>query len=185
MRRREFVTTLGGIAATAAWPLTARAQQSKVRRIGVLDLGNVDAQSFRTELREGLRKSGYIEGQSIEYTFSAADDNANLSKLAAELVALKVDVLVALYTPCVFAARQATREIPIVSLSADPVRLGLVASLTRPGGNITGVSTMAGELHGKCVQVFHDMLPSVQRVAVFLKDGDALADALVEEARLA
>ena len=95
---------------------------------------------FRTELREGLRKSGYIEGQNIEYAFRSANDNATLSKLAAELVALKVDVLVALYTPCALAAQQATRDIPIVTVSGDPVGLGLVASLARPGGNITGIS---------------------------------------------
>ena len=184
MLLREFelaLRLLGG--AAVAWPVVARAQQAK--RVGVLDLGNVDAQSFRTELREGLRKSGYIEGQSIEYAFRSADDNATLSKLAAELVALKVDVLVALYTPCVVAAQQATRETPIVSVSGDPVRLGLVASLARPGGNITGISLMAAELYGKCVQVFHDMLPSVQRVAVVINGGDALADALLEEVRLA
>jgi hypothetical protein len=129
VKRREFITLLGG--AAAAWPVVVRAQQAK--RVGVLDLGNVDAQSFRTELREGLRKSGYIEGQNIEYAFRSADNNAGLSKLAAELVALKVDVLVALYTPCALAAQQATREIPTVTVSGDPVGLGLVASLARPG----------------------------------------------------
>ena len=140
MKRREFITLLGG-ATAAAWPVMARAQHPK--RIGVLDLGNVDAQSFRTELREGLRKSSYIEGQNIEYAFRSGNDNATLSKLAAELVALKVDVLVALYTPCALAAQQATRDIPIVTVSGDPVGLGLVASLARPGGNITGISLMA------------------------------------------
>jgi putative ABC transport system substrate-binding protein len=86
--------------------------------------------------------------------------------LAAELVALKVDVLVALYTPCALAAQQTTREIPIATVSGDPVGLGLVASMAQPGGNITGISLMAAELHGKCVELFRDMLPSVHRVAV-------------------
>jgi putative ABC transport system substrate-binding protein len=182
VKRREFITFLGG-ATVAAWPVMARAQQPK--RIGVLDLGNVDAQSFRTELREGLRKSGYIEGQSIEYAFRSANDNATLSKLAAELVALKVDVLVALYTPCALAAQQATRDIPIVTVSGDPVGLGLVASLARPGGNITGISLMAPELYGKCVELFRDMLPSAHRVAVVSNGADALSDALIEKVQLA
>ena len=182
MKRREFITLLGG-ATAAAWPVMARAQHPK--RIGVLDLGNVDAQSFRTELREGLRKSGYIEGQNIEYAFRSGNDNATLSKLAAELVALKVDVLVALYTPCALAAQQATRDIPIVTVSGDPVGLGLVASLARPGGNITGISLMAAELHGKCVELFRDMLPSVHRVAVVGKDADPFSKPLLEKVRLA
>ena len=110
--RREFITALGGTA--LAWPSAARAQQ--VKRVGVLDLGNADAQSFATELREGLRKNGYIEGQNIEYVSRSSVNIANLSKLAAELVGLKVDVLVALYSPCSLAAQQATREIPIVGL---------------------------------------------------------------------
>jgi putative ABC transport system substrate-binding protein len=120
-----------------------------------------------------LREYGYFEGQNIEYVFRSADNNASsLPMLAAELVALKVDVLVALYTPCALAAQQATREIPIVTVSGDPVGLGLVASLSRPGGNITGISLMAAELHGKCVELFRDMLPSVHRVAVVANAAD-------------
>jgi putative tryptophan/tyrosine transport system substrate-binding protein len=120
MRRREFITVIGG--ATVALPLSARAQQTKVWRVGVLILGNADAQSFGTELREGLRKSGYIEGQNIEYLFRSADNNITvLSKLAAELVVLKVDVLVALYTPCALAAQKATRDIPIVPCQGIPL----------------------------------------------------------------
>ena len=179
--RREFITALGGTA--LAWPLAARAQQ--VKRVGVLDLGNADAQSFATELREGLRKGGYIEGQNIEYAFRSSDYIANLPKLAAELVGLKVDVLVALYPPCALAAQQATREIPIVTISGDPVALGLVASLARPGGNITGISLMAAELHGKCVELLHDMLPSARRVAVIANTADALTNLLIEKVRLA
>src|SRR5262249_44587974 len=139
MRRREFITLLRG--AVVIWPLDTPAQQSKPRRVGVLILGNADAQSFGAELRAGMREYGYFEGQNIEYVFRSADNNASsLPTLAAELAALKVDVLVALYTPCALAAQQATREIPIVTVSGDPVGLGLVASLSRPGGNITGIS---------------------------------------------
>ena len=97
MRRREFITLLGG--AALVWPLEARAQQSKLRRVGALILGNADAQSFGTELRAGLREYGYFEGQNIEYVFRSADNNASsLPVLAAELVALKMDVLVAGFT---------------------------------------------------------------------------------------
>jgi putative tryptophan/tyrosine transport system substrate-binding protein len=142
--RRQFMFALGGVA--AGWPLTARAQQSKVRLIGVLLLGNADAESFRTELRDGLRKLGYVEGQNINFKFLSADGKFDLlPKLAAELVALRVDVIVALYTPCALAAQQATREIPVVVVSGDPVGTGLVTSLNRPGGNITGISLMAAE----------------------------------------
>jgi putative ABC transport system substrate-binding protein len=123
-----------------------------------------------------LRKGGYVEGQNIEFAFRSSGNIANLSKLAAELVALKVDVLVALYSPCAIAAQQATREIPIVSLSGDPVGLGLVASLAQPGGNITGISLMAADLHGKCVELFHDMLPSARRVAVIANSADDRVD---------
>ena len=169
--RRQFMFALGGVA--AGWPLTAHAQQSKVRLIGVLLLGNADAESFRTELRDGLRKLGYVEGQNIIFDFRSAEGNIDLlPKLAAELVALRLDVIVALYTPCALAAQQATREIPVVVLSGDPVGTGLVTSLKRPGGNITGVSLMAAELHGKCVELFRDMLPSVRRVAVLLNAED-------------
>ena len=183
MRRRQFFILLGGTA--AAWPRVARAQQTKVWRVGVLILGNADAQSFGTELREGLRKSGYIEGQNIEYVFRSADNNiAVLSKLAAELAVLKVDVLVALYTPCALAAQKATRDIPIISVSGDPVGLGLVASLAQPGGNITGISLMAPELHGKCVELFRDMLPLVHRVAFVGNGADPLSKPVLEQVQL-
>src|SRR5262245_34958869 len=163
MRRREFIGLAG---AAAAWPVCARAQQSKVRRVGALLLGIADAESFRTELREGLRAAGYVEGKNVEFEFrSAGGDPALLPKLATELVALKVDAIVALFTPCALAAQQATREIPIVVVAGDPLRSGMVPSLARPGGNITGISLMAIELHGKCVELLRDLLPSVRRIA--------------------
>jgi putative tryptophan/tyrosine transport system substrate-binding protein len=182
IERRQLITALGGT--LVAWPLAAYAEQGKVWRVGVLDLGNADAQSFSTELREGLRKNGYIEGQNIEYVFRSSGNIANQPKLAAELVELKVDVFVALYSPGSLAAQQATREIPIVTVSGDPVGLGLVASLARPGGNITGISLMAAELQGKCVELLHDMLPSAHRVA-FIANNDALTKFLIEKVRLA
>jgi putative ABC transport system substrate-binding protein len=127
-RRREFITLLGGV--TAAWPFAALAQQSKVFRVGCLLLGNADAGSFRMELRDGLQMLGYVEGQNINFDFRSAEQNIDLlPKLAAELVELRFDVIVALYTPCALAAQQATRKIPIVVVSGDPVGTGLVTSL--------------------------------------------------------
>ena len=183
MIRRDFLTLLG---ATAVWPLAGHAQQTKVHRVGALLLGNADAESFRMELREGLRKSGYIEGQNLLFDFRSAEGKLDLlPKLAAELVALKVDVIVALYTPCALAAQQATHEIPIVVVSGDPVGTGLVASLARPGGNITGISLMAAELHGKCVELFRDILASVRRVAVLLNAEDPFWRQIREQVQLA
>ena len=141
MKRREFI---GGFSAATAWPLVALAQQTKLYRIGGLLLGNADAESFQMEMREGLRKSGFIEGQNLLFDFRSAEGKVDLlPKLAAELVALKVDVIVALYTPCALAAQQATHQIPIVVVSGDPVETGLVTSLAHPGGNVTGISLMA------------------------------------------
>jgi putative ABC transport system substrate-binding protein len=182
--RRQFMSALGGVA--AGWPLVAHAQRSKVRLIGALLLGNADAESFRMELRDGLRKLGYVEGQNINFEFRSADGNFDLlPKLAAELVALRVDVIAALYTPCALAAQRASREIPTVVVSGDPVGTGLVTSLNRPGGNITGESLTAAELPGKCVELFRDMLPSVRRVAVLLNAEDPLWKQIQEQIKLA
>jgi putative tryptophan/tyrosine transport system substrate-binding protein len=165
LKRREFITLLGG--AAAAWPLAARAQQPKLARIGALYIGTADEEAFKTNLRDGLRELGYVEGQNIAFEFRSAEGKLDrLPELAAELVRLKVDVIVAVYVPPSLAAKQATREIPIVVIVGDPVETGIVPSLARPGGNITGVSLMASALHGKSVELFRDMLPSVRRVGV-------------------
>jgi putative ABC transport system substrate-binding protein len=164
MRRRDFITLLGG---AVAWPLPTRAQQAKMARIGALYIGIADAEAFKTNLREGLRELGYVEGQNIAFEFRSAEEKLDrLPQLAAELVRLKVDVIVALYTPPALAAKQATQDIPIVTIVGDPVETGIVPSLARPGGNITGVSLMASVLTAKGVDLFRDMLPSVRRVAV-------------------
>ena len=149
-------------------------------------LGNADAELFRAELREGLRSSGYIEGQNVLLEFRSAEGKLErLPGLAAELVALKVDVIVAVYTPCAFAAQRATREIPIVILAGNPVETGLVSSLARPGGNITGISLVAAELHGKCVELFRDMLPSVRWVAALGNLADPSMKLIFDRVQLA
>ena len=178
MKRREFITLLGG--ATVAWPLSASGQQSKVARVGALYIGLADAELFKKELREGLRELGYIEGQNIAFEFRSAEGKLErLPELAAELVRLKVDVIVALYVPCALAAKQATREIPIVIVAADPVETGIVPSLARPGGNITGVSLMSAVFVGKCVELFREMLATTRQVAVLTNAADALFAKLV------
>ncbi len=178
LKRREFITVLGG--AAAAWPFAARAQQSKVARIGALYIGLADAESFKKEFREGLRDLGYVEGQNIAFEFRSAEGKLDrLPELAADLVRLKVDVIVALYVPCALAAKQATREIPIVIIAADPVETGIVPSLARPGGNITGVSLMSAVFVGKCVELFRDMLAATRKVAVITNAADPLFAKLV------
>ena len=164
MRRREFITLLG---ATVARPLSAHSQQSEMARIGALYIGAADAESFTKELREGLRELGYVEGQNIAFEFRSAEGQLDrLPKLAAELVRLKVDVIVALYTRPSLAAKQATHEIPIVVIAGDPVETGIVPSLARPGGNMTGVSLAGATSNAKSVELFRDMLPSLRRVGV-------------------
>jgi putative ABC transport system substrate-binding protein len=177
IRRRKFITLLGG---AAAWPLAARAQQSKVARIGVLYIGLADAESFKKELRDGLRELGYVEGQNIAFEFRSAEGKLDrLPELASELVRLKVDVIVALYVPSALAAKQATREIPIVIIAAEPIETGIVASWARPGGNITGVALMSAALVGKCVELFRDMISATRRIAVLTNAADPLFAKLV------
>jgi len=170
--------------AAASWPLALYAQQNKIVRVGALFLGNADADSFKTNLREGLRELGYVEGQNIAFEFRSAEGKADqLPVLAAELVRLKVDVIVALYVPCALAAKHATTEIPIVAIAADPVETGIVPSLARPGGNITGVSLMSAASNAKNIELFRDMLPTVRRVAVLVNAKDPIfAKAMIDEA---
>ncbi len=182
MRRREFNALLGG---AGAWPLCTRAQHSQMRRVGALILGNADAEAFRKEMREGLSKAGYVEGRNVLLDIRSAQGRVDLlPKLAAELVAARVDVLVALYTPCARAAQKATRDIPIVAIVSNLVETGLIASLARPGGNITGVSLMAAEAHGKVVEVFAEMLPSLRKVAALGNASDSFMPLFLEKVHL-
>jgi putative tryptophan/tyrosine transport system substrate-binding protein len=185
MRRRELLRLTGS--AILASPLVASAQPPKVVRIGALYIGTADAESFKRELREGLRELGYVEGQNVAFEFRSAEERLDrLPELAAELVRLKVDVIVALYVPCALAAKKATSEIPIVILAGDPVETGIVPSLAKPGGNVTGVSLMAIHSHGKSVELFRDMLPSIRRVAVLAHSTNPVfAEAMLRQIQLA
>jgi putative tryptophan/tyrosine transport system substrate-binding protein len=166
MRRREFITLLGG---AAAMPLTARAQQpGKVPRLGYLGFGPASAYDTRLEaLRAGLRDLGYVEGKNIVIEFRWADRVDQLPALAAELVRMKVDVIFASSSTLVEPARQATQTIPIVfSNHADPVGIGHVASLPRPGGNITGLSMLLTDLVAKELEILSEALPQAKRIGV-------------------
>ena len=173
MRRREFITLFGGT--VVAWPLTVRAQQpANVPTIGVLVLGTPEPEPFLKALRDGLRDIGYIEGQNIRLDIRTAEGKSDLLPVkAAELVRLKVDIIVTFQTPPSTAAKLATSEIPIVMAGAgDPVGTGLIASLARPGGNVTGLSAGAAEVAGKIVELIHEVLPSARRVAVLANETD-------------
>jgi len=184
MTRRQFITLLGG---AATWPLAARAQQRRLARIGALVLTIADAESLGRALREGLHELGYTEGQNFTLEFRSADGNADrLPDLAAELVRMPVDLIVATFTPCALAAKQTTTTIPIVVAAvADPVGSGLVQSLARLGGNITGFSNMAAETAGKSVELLRDMLPSLRRVAVLANPVDTFTRPFLEQVHLA
>ena len=188
MRRREFITLFGGAAVT--WPLAARSQQTATpHTIGILVLGNRDPVPFMTAFREGLRNLGYTEKQDIRLEFrSAGDDASALNGLAAELVRLKVDIIVAWQTPPAQAAKQATKEIPIVMTGVgDPVATGLIASLAHPGGNVTGNTAIAAELQAKVVELIRETLPSTRRVTVLANATDPFTKpflAQIEQAAL-
>ena len=183
MTRREFITLLGG---APAWPLVARAQQPKVPTIGALVIGNISPEEFWREFRQGLRDLGYIEGQNIRFEFRSAEGQIDrLPELAAELVRLKVDVIVTWFTPTAVAAKQATREIPIVMAeTGDPIGTGLVMSLPRPGGNVTGIASVTAELAGKSVQLIRDMLPSARRVTALANATDPFSKPFLEQIQL-
>jgi putative ABC transport system substrate-binding protein len=174
MQRREFITLLGG--AAAAWPRAARAQQEQIAIVGVLLTGaaSPSPEAFLKGLREALSDAGLVEGRNIRMEIRTAGGSAaRLPDLAKELVDLKVDVIVAHLTPAVQAARHAASEIPIVMAAAgDPLGTGLVSSLSRPGGNITGVSTAVAEVAGKTVELIHELFSWVRRVAVLSNEVD-------------
>jgi putative ABC transport system substrate-binding protein len=181
MRRRNFITLLGG---TAAWPLAARAQQpaAKIPRIGIID----DAPIWNS-FRQGLRDLGYLEGQNIAFEYRYADgEPARLAEVAAELVRRPVDLIATSGTPPTRAAKQATTTIPIVMIGiGDPVGAGLAASLARPGGNITGNTILGPDVAGKRLQLLMEVLPSVSRVAFLWNPDNASHPAQLAELQVA
>ena len=167
MIRREFITLLGG--AAVAWPLEARAQQrANVPQIGYLGSGSESAWANRVDaLRAGLRELGYSEGKNIGIEFRWAESADRLREYAAELARMNVDVIFATSSTEVEPARQATKTIPIVfATHADPVGIGHVASLARPGGNITGLTMLLTDLAAKELEIFKEALPHVSRIGI-------------------
>jgi putative tryptophan/tyrosine transport system substrate-binding protein len=181
MKRREFILALGGAAASPSflWPIAARAQQGeRMRRIGVL-MGyaesDLEAQAWVAAFREGLQKLGWAEGRNIriDFRWAAADEEA-MQRFAQELVALQPDLILSQITPTTAALLQQTRTIPIVfAMVADPVGSGFVASLSRPGGNVTGFAAIEGSLAGKWLELLKEIAPRINRVAFLFNPATA------------
>jgi putative tryptophan/tyrosine transport system substrate-binding protein len=183
--RRKFLATLGG---AAAWPLVARAQQPPMPVIGFLSSSApADRARYLTAFRQGLREPGYVEGQNvaIEYRW-AHDQHDRLPDLAADLVRRQVTVIAAHDTPSAIVAKAATTTIPIVFASGgDPVKLGLVASLNRPGGNVTGVSFVNAALGAKQLGLLHELQPGAMRVGVLVDPNYPLTESFVSDVQAA
>jgi putative ABC transport system substrate-binding protein len=186
MKRRAFISLLGG---AAAWPLAVRAQQSgKTYRLGQLSGGTaVSRIPLLGAFMRGMRDLGYVEGQNfiVEHRYAEGKFD-RLPSLARELLAWKPDVLLVSTTPGNLAAKAATSTVPIVMVGvADPLGVGLVASLARPGGNITGVTNIGAELAGKRVEILKEIVPAASRVAVFINPDDQNAPLQMKSAKLA
>jgi len=176
MRRREFVTLLGG--AATAWPLAARAQQVTMPVIGLLDSRPLDAITDRLRgFRQGLKDTGYVDGENVAIVYRFAENQDDrLPTLAAELVSRHVAVIATSGLQPTLAAKAATKTIPIVFLVGDdPVRLGLVPNLPRPGGNITGINVLSSELAGKRLELLRELVPQAARIAVLANPANGAA----------
>jgi putative tryptophan/tyrosine transport system substrate-binding protein len=172
MRRREFITLVGG---AAAWPLAARAQQAAMPAVGLLDSRLPEAIADRLRgFRQGLKESGYVEGENVAIVYRLANNQDDrLPEPAADLVRRRVGVIATAGVPSTLAAKAATTTIPIVFVIADdPVRHGLVTSISRPGGNLTGINVFNAEVTSKRLELLRECLPQLTRIAVLLSPAD-------------
>jgi putative ABC transport system substrate-binding protein len=180
IRRREFILS----AATAAWPLAARAQQSAMPTVGYLNFGSSESDTPRlTGLRRGLNQTGYVEGRNFLVEYRWAGNQADrLPALAADLVQLRVAAIVSPGLVATRAAKAATTSIPIVFVvGADPVQLGLVASLNRPGGNLTGFNVFVSELGAKGLALLHELIPSVSTIGILENPSSPVSELMTRD----
>jgi putative ABC transport system substrate-binding protein len=185
MKRREFITLIGG---AAAWPLAVRAQQPAMPVIGFLSSSALaDRARYLPAFRQGIRETGYVEGQNVVIDYRWAQDQHDvLPDLAADLVRRQVTIIAAHDTSSAVVAKAATMTIPTVFVSGgDPVKLGLVASLNRPGGNVTGVTFVNAELGAKQLGLLHELQPGAVRIAVLVDRNYPLTESFVSDIRAA
>jgi putative tryptophan/tyrosine transport system substrate-binding protein len=186
LRRREFITLLGG--AAAAWPVAARAQEGRKLVIGFVSGGSPGPFEYLVRaFREGLKEAGYMEGQNLVIEFRWADGQYHhLPNLLADLVNRQVSVIAATTTPGALAAKEASKTVPIVfATDGDPVQLGLVASLSQPGGNVTGVTQLNVEVAPKRVELAHELIPAARSVGLLVNPTNPLAEAVVKDSQAA